>query len=344
MAVTMSSGPEIFGVTSAGEKVHRVRIAAGGLTASIISWGAVIQDLRLAGHDWPLTLGYRDFADYEAHVSYFGAVAGRNANRVRGGRFRIDGVRYEIEPGAAERHGLHGGTQGYARRAWQLADHGPDFVTLTLHDADATMGFPGTVDATCTYRIAAPSTLVVELGAVSDKPTLCNLAQHAYFNLDDGGETPAGGHRLVIDAGAYLPTDAELVPTGAVIPVDGTPYDFRTPRLVHGGDAGQPFTYDTNFCLASARGPLQRAAWVQGARSGVEMEVWTTEPGLQFYAGQYIKPEGKSLVSRPYQPFSGFCLEAQVWPDAANRPYFPQALLRPGAPYRQRTEFRFRSA
>ena len=336
-------GPEVFGVTGAGETVHRVRTAAGDLSASIIDWGAVIQDLRLQGHDAPLTLGYQTFADYEANVSYFGAVAGRNANRTRDGRYMIDGRRYEIEPGAPERHGLHGGTQGYARRPWRLIDHGSDVVVLGLTDRDGTMGFPGNVDVMCTYRILPPATLSVEFIASTDQPTLCNLAQHAYFNLDDGGATPAGGHRLIIDAGAYLPTDEELVPTGVVMPVDGTPYDFRMARRLHGEDEAKPFGYDSNFCLSAGRGPLKRAAWVQGAHSGVEMEVWTTEPGLQLYAGEHIGPQGMGMLGRPYGPFAGFCLEAQVWPDAANRPYFPQALLRPGELYRQVTQFRFRA-
>ncbi|MBL8582306.1 MAG: galactose mutarotase, partial [Rhizobiaceae bacterium] len=328
MTEDRSSQAELFGTTAQGEQVLRVSIAAGNLAANIITWGAGIQDLRLAGHDRPLTLGYRSFADYEAYVNFFGAVAGRNANRVRDGRFRLDGVAYEIEPGTPSRHGLHGGTYGYARRVWKLVERGPDFVTLSLHDPDGTMGFPGTVDATCTYRIMAPASLVVEMTAATDKPTLCNLAQHAYFNLDDGGETSAGDHWLMIDAAAYLPTDDELVPTGVVAPLEGTPYDFRTARPLCGDDAAHPFRYDTNFCIRSARGEPKRAAWVQGARSGVEMEVWTTEPGLQFYAGHYIAPGGDSLTGRPYQPFSGFCLEAQVWPDAPNRPYFPQSVLR----------------
>jgi aldose 1-epimerase len=336
--------PEVFGVTGAGETVHRVTIAAGNLSARVISWGAVIQDLRLAGHEPSLTLGYDNFSDYEANVSYFGAVAGRNANRTAHGRFRIDGRRYEIEPGAPRRHGLHGGTNGYARRAWRLAANGSDFVTLALSDADGAMGFPGNMEVTCTYRVVPPGTLQVEFTATTDQPTLCNLAQHAYFNLDDGGAGPAGDHRLQIEAGAYLPTDRELVPTGVVMPVEGTPYDFRTARPLHGGDAQKPFGYDSNFCLSASRGPLRRAAWTQGARSGVEMEVWTTEPGLQLYAGEHIKPAGTGLIGRAYQPFSGFCLEAQIWPDAANRPYFPQALLRPGETYRQKTEFRFRAA
>ena len=149
-------------------------------------------------------------------------------------------------------------------------------------------------------------------------------------------------HRVAIFAGAYLPTDADQIPTGAVLPVDGTSLDFRQARPIRlDGEAGH-VRYDHNFCLAPARGPLRQAAWVQGATSGVEMEVWTTEPGVQFYTGQHIGARAPGLGGTGYHPFSGFCLEPQVWPDAPNRPYFPQATLSPGETYHQVTEYRFR--
>jgi aldose 1-epimerase len=334
--------PEKFGATPDGQPVRRMTIAAGKLSANIITYGAIIQDLRLAGHDASLTLGFDHFRDYLDHITYFGAVAGRHANRIRDGRFSIDGVAYAIEPDHPERNGLHGGSGGYARRNWTLSDFGPDFVTLTLTDHDGTMGFPGTLEVGCTYRISAPGTLSVEFIATTDRPTLCNLAQHAYFNLDDGGSTASSGHLLQIDADSYLPVDDRLIPTGEIRPVQGTAFDFGTPREINA--AAEPFPYDHNFCLARERRDLTRAALAKGARSGVEMEVWTTEPGLQFYAGHYIKPAGVGLEGRRYEPFAGFCLEAQTWPDSPNHPDFPQAVLRPGETYRQLTEFRFGKA
>ncbi len=337
----MSSREDLFGVAPGGEPVRRVTISGGGLTATFLSWGAVLQDLRLDGHAAPLTLGFERFEDYLKHINYFGAVAGRHANRIRDGRFTIDGAEYQIEPERPEAHGLHGGSGGYARRNWQIDDVGPDFLTLSLRDPDGTMGFPGTLDARCTYRLRAPGALSIVLSATTDRPTLCNLAHHAYFNLDDGGASDTLDHTLQIDADGYLPVDQELIPTGEVRPVADTVFDFRLPRRLGPAEGGEGLRYDNNFCLSAGRGPLRQAAVARGAVSGVEMQVWTTEPGLQFYAGHHLGPESAGLGGRRYLPFSGLCLEAQIWPDSPNWRHFPQALLRPGEVYRQETEFRF---
>jgi aldose 1-epimerase len=336
----MSAG-EAFGTLASGETVRRMKLSGGGLTASILSFGAIIQDLRIDGHDAPLVLGYERLEDYLANINYFGAVAGRNANRLRDGRFSIDGREYRVD-GPPEAQGLHGGALTYARRDWSVVETAPDRVVLALRDPDGMMGFPGTLDVRCAYEVSGQGVFSVEFTATTDRPTLCNPTQHVYFNLDDGGASPILDHVLEIDADAYLPTDSTLIPTGEIRPVAGTPHDLRAPRRIafeHAG--GQLLRYDSNFCLARQRRPLTRAARATGARSGVGMEVWTTEPGLQFYAGHYILPSDAGLGGRAYAPFSGFCLEAQVWPDAPNHDDFPQAVLRPGEIYRQRTEFRF---
>lgn len=333
---------EIFGTTAEGEPVRRISIAAGGLSARILTWGAVVQDLRLAGHDAPLVLGFDRFAEYPALSPYFGAIVGRHANRIRDGRFALDGKRHQIDPAHPERHGLHGGSDGFFKKVWAVAGQGVDFVTLELHDPDGSMGFPGGMNVRCTYRLKIPGALSVELTATSDEPTLCNLAQHSYFNLDDGGAGDILDHRLMLNASAYLPVDEATVPTGVVKPVDGTPFDFRLARLIRMENEGEQLAYDHNFCLAASRGALKQAAWVQGASSGVEMEVWTTEPGLQLYVGQHLRPDGEGLGGRRYKAFAGLCLEPQTWPDSPNRAYFPQAVLWPGEIYRQTTEYRFR--
>ncbi|RWO87370.1 aldose epimerase family protein [Mesorhizobium sp.] len=333
---------EVFGTTQAGEAIRRFSIRGGGLTANIIGLGAIIQDLRLAGHDAPLVLGYDRFEPYETDTAFFGAVVGRYANRIRDGRFTIAGQRYQTERNFLDKHTLHGGSQGFSHRPWEVSLHGRDFVTLTLHDPDGTMGFPGALDVTCTYRLKIPGTLSVELTATCEEPTLCNLTQHSYFNLDDGGAGDVLDHRLMLNAGAYLPVDGDLIPTGVVKPVDGTPFDFRQARPLRMEGEGKQLPYDQNFCLASTRGPLKLASWAQGANSGVEMELWTTEPGVQLYTGQYLAPPSPGLGAVHYKAYSGFCLEPQVWPDAPNRPYFPQATLWPGQIYHHVTEYRFR--
>lgn len=337
----MSGQAGEFGRTPEGETVHRVSIVGGGLRASIMEWGAAVQDLRLDGHDAPLVLGFETFDPYPQHSPYFGATAGRYANRIRGGKFVIDGQRFQADTNFLGKHMLHGGAKGLGKRLWRIAEAGADFVVLKILDPGAQPGFPGNLDVTCTYRLRTGGVLAVELEATTDAPTLCNFAHHSYFNLDDGGWSDILGHRLMIPAGAYLPVDDELIPTGVVQPVDGTEFDFRLAREIRSVDEQIP--YDHNFCLAAARGPLKLAAWAQG-RSGVEMEVWTTEPGLQFYAGHKLAREVPGLGGRRYAAYAGFALEPQVWPDSPNRPYFPQAILRPGETYRQTTEYRFRMA
>lgn len=324
-----------------GEAVHAFAITGGGLSARILTFGAVVQALRIDGHAAPLVLGFERLEHYLDQSPFFGAIVGRCANRIARASFILDGERHPTDTND-NGNTLHGGSDGLFRRVWRVAAAGEDFVTLAIHDPDGAMGFPGALDVACTYRLKAPATLSVELAATCDRPTLCNLAHHSYFNLDDGGRGDILGHRLSIAASAYLPVDEDLLPTGSVLPVEGTDFDFQLARPIRLGKAGEEVDYDHNFCLAAARGPLRQAAWAQGAMSGIEMEVWTTEPGLQFFSGRFADRSVPGLDGIVYRAFAGFCLEPQVWPDSPNRPYFPQAVLRPGEEYRQATEYRFR--
>jgi len=330
-----------FGQTADGELVEKLTISGGGLTASVISWGAALQDLRLEGHPPPLVLGFEGFDDYAAHSPHFGAIAGRYANRIRQGRFAIDGERFQADTNFLGRHLLHGGSAGTGKRVWTVEDHGTDFVRLGYLAGDGEMGFPGALALTCTYRTLDGGRLAIELTGETDAPTLCNLAHHSYFNLDDGGRSPVLDHRLQISADAWLPVDDELIPTGRVVPVEGTPFDFRQPRRI--GDGGAQ-SYDHNFCLSAGRVPLRRVARLEAARSGLAMETWTTEPGIQFYDGARVARDVPGLGGVSYGAHAGLCLEPQIWPDSPNRPYFPQAVLRPGETYRQVTEYRFSAA
>ena len=332
---------EAFGVAPDGQPVHRVRIAGGGLQAAIITWGAVIQDLRIDGHPAPVVLGFDSFDDYAAHSPYFGAVAGRFANRIGGGKFTIDGKACRGDKNFLGKHLLHGGAMGIGKRVWSIGDVGEDFVTLTLRDADGEMGFPGNLDIACTYRLKPDGILSCDLGAVTDRPTPCNLALYSYFNLDDGGASEALDHLLQVDAGDVLPVDEEMIPTGRIASVEGTDFDFRVSRPIRREIGGEQLRYDHNWCLGLSKQPCRRVATLRGARSGLAMEVWTTEPGIQFYAGHKVARDVPGLGNRRYGPFAGICLEPQNWPDSPNHPQFPQAVLRPGDTYRQTTEYRF---
>lgn len=332
---------EQFGTTGDGESVYRVTITGGGLTTSVISWGAVIQDLRLEGHEPPLVLGFERFEDYQAHSPYFGAIAGRYANRIRDGRFEIDGRSYQVDTNFLGKHLLHGGAHGIGKRNWQIAGTSENSVKLTLRDPDGVMGFPGNLDVSCTYSLEQNGTLCVILEAETDAPTLCNLAHHSYFNLEDGGSGDILDHTVKIAADRYLPVDEELIPTGEVPNVAGTAFDFQSPRAIGLPVDGPPVDYDHNFCLSEDRTELRDVAWIEAPRSGVSMGIATTEPGLQFYSGSKVAREVPGLGGRVYRAFAGFAMEPQVWPDAPNNPGFPQAILRPGENYRQVSEFRF---
>lgn len=329
---------EVFGRLADGSAVQRLRISGGGISAAILTWGAVVQDLWLEGHAAPLVLGFEAFDAYPAHSPYFGAIAGRYANRIRDGRFVLDGRVVQVETNFLGRHLLHGGARGIGKRLWRIADAGPDRLRLEITDPDGHAGFPGTLEIACTYRCTPAGSLSVTLEAATDAPTLCNLAHHSYFNLADGGATEALGHELTVAAGEYLPVDAELIPTGEVAPVAGTAFDFRSPRALDAAGRAAA-AIDHNFCLATARRGLAFAARL-AARGGAAVEVFTTEPGLQVYTGAKLAPPVAGLGGRHYGAFAGVALEPQVWPDSPNHPAFPQAVLHPGERYLQLTEYR----
>ncbi len=333
----MKNNLSTFGEMPCGESAYRIEIAAGGLSAAIITYGAAVQELRLMGFDRSLVLGLNTLEDYIVHSPHFGAIAGRVANRIAYGKFSIDGVSYQADQNIDGTHTLHGGAEGFGVRNWQIEDLGSDFVTLRLESGDGDMGFPGNMIARCRYSITEDQGLRVELSAESDAPTLCNLAHHSYFNLD--GEGDILGHEIMIDAGEITEMSDALLPTGNLLDVGGTMFDLRELRQVSIGKADGSLRYDHNYCLSRARVPLRRVAKVRGA--GIEMDVLTTEPGLQFYDAAKLATPVSGIDGRTYGANSGLCLEAQFWPDAPNHENFPDITLRPGETYRQITEYRF---
>jgi aldose 1-epimerase len=333
---------DIFGEMPNCDPVGAVEIAGGGLKATILSYGSLLYDLRLKGHDAPLVLAYADFADYLEHSPYLGANAGRSINRIRDGLLTIDGVTHQLEQNFLGKHNLHGGSNGIGTRNWRFAAVSKDEAVLEIRCPDGNMGFPGNLDVRATYRLSGKGVLSVELEAVTDKPTICNLAHHSYFNLEDGGRTSILDHFLQINAEAYTPVDEALIPDGCVLPVAGTDFDFRKLRPVRRERGGIQVIYDCNYCLTSARSNAMRlAATAKAPGSGVTMECFTGEPGIQFYAGNTMARPALSPGGYAYQAYSGFCLETQVWPNSPSLPYFPQTILRPGDLSRQVTEYRF---
>ena len=248
-----------------GEPVTEVSIGNGALSATVISWGAVLRDLRFAGHRAPLVLGFERLDDYLRHSPHCGAIAGRYANRIRNGRFSLDGVEYRLDRNQNGRHHLHGGARGFGVRPWRLAAHDRTSVTLELSSAAGDQGYPGQLDARCVYRVADPATLVVELSAVCDAPTVVNLAHHSYFTLDGGDQVL--DHGLQLAAERYTPVDADLIPTGEILSVADTPYDFRRLRPLRAEPGRAAVCLRHQLCVG--RRAVRRAA-VYGQTAGAK--------------------------------------------------------------------------
>ena len=335
----MSSEREIFGQTANGETVYRVELRGGGLKAKVMTWGSVIQDLRLDGHEPPLVLGFDTFEPYPLYSPYFGASPGRNANRIANGRFMLDGQEIQLDRNERGVTHLHGGTGNIGKSNWSIVDLAEDRVVLRIVDPAGRAGYPGNCEITATYHLRDDGVLSVIYDSTTDAPTPANVCQHSYFNLD--GRDDALGHDLMIAAAHYLPTDEAQVPTGELRPVVGTPFDFRQMSPMRRVENGEQVLFDHNFCLSRARMPKRPVALARSLNSGVSLEVRTSEPGVQFYAGFKVNAPVPGLDGRKYGPFAGFCLETQVWPDAVNHADFPPSILRPGETLRQETDYVF---
>lgn len=324
---------EIFDHLPDGRPVHRVKLHDGRLSASILTFGAIVQDLRLAGLPFPLVLGADRIAPYLGPMRYFGGIVGRYANRIGGGRFRINEQTFQLSRNQDGKHCLHGGTIGSAERLWDIRSLRSDSVTLTLTLADGEMGFPGQMSVDLIISLTQDR-LCFDLKATSDRDTICSFAHHGYFVLDGSGSI--AGHRLEMAADSVLEIDADLIPTGAIVPVSQAGLDFRTARSLHN------LALDHNFCVSNTRTALRPVARLWSDLSKLAMQIETTEPGLQVYTANHLPVPGLvGLGGRSYGRHAGVALEAQNWPDAPNHPAFPSALLRAGDAYQQRTTYGF---
>ena len=349
-----------FGQTPAGRTAQLFTLQnAAGFRADIADYGGTIVRLFApdrAGKFDDITLGFESVGDYIAHSPYFGALIGRFGNRIAHGRFTLDGQTHELpinnRPGGIGSH-LHGG-DGYDKVFWQaepFASADGPALRLTYLSRDGEQGYPGNLAVTVVYTLTAQNELRMDYSATTDRATPVNLTNHAYFNLAGDGSGDILGHELMVHASRYTPVDAGLIPTGELAPVAGTPFDFRTPRLV-GERINSPDLqlihaggYDHNFVLDRADGgnatPLSLAATVHEPRSGRVLEVLTTEPGVQFYSGNFLDGSVPGKNGHRYPHRNGFCLETQHFPDSPNRPSFPSTILRPGETYRTTTVYRF---
>ncbi|SDR24628.1 aldose 1-epimerase [Rhizobiales bacterium GAS113] len=341
-----------LGMLPDGRAVREVELTtAAGAKARIMELGAVLRDLTVklpTGRDQRVVLGFETPDIYDGHSQHAGAIAGRYANRIAHGRFSLDGHAYQLPLNEAGRHSLHGGAMGFNRRLWSIVEHGPNAVTFALSSSAGDQGYPGNLRVWCRYELVEPATLALDLTATTDAATVVNLAQHSYFNLD--GSEDVRDHELMIAADFYTPTDNELIPTGEILSVIGTPYDFRQTRPIRHMPQGAstPFGYDINFVLRRSQVErshgLALAATLVSKVNGLTLVQWTTEPGLQVYDGHAMRIAAPGHEGRRYGAAAGLALEAQLFPDGPNRAHFPNAALRPGETYRQRTEYRFVSS
>ncbi len=315
---------------------------ASGLQATILTYGATIAALAAGG--WNVVLGFPSLEGYR-RAANFGSTVGRYANRIGGARFTLDGVDHRL-PANQPPNTLHGGPRGFDKVVWRVGDvdAGATPAVELLHvSPDGDQGFPGRMEARVRYTLAADA-LRIDYTATADRATVVNLTNHSYFNLTGSPDSNVLGHELMIDADSFTPVDATLIPTGEIRPVAGTPFDFSRPTPIgarigaHDEQLRLGGGYDHNFVLRHTigEGP-ELAARVREPATGLTMEVWTTEPGVQFYSGNFLDDS----PGRPFPHRHGFCLETQHFPDSPNKPAFPSSVLRPGETFRSTTLFRF---
>ncbi|MEZ5978657.1 MAG: aldose epimerase family protein [Planctomycetota bacterium] len=321
-----------------------------GSTATITNYGGIVTSLRVPDRDGRLgdvVLGYDTLDGYLTSSPYFGCITGRYCNRIAKGRFELDGKAYQLATNNGPNH-LHGGVKGFDKRVWEprafVTPEGPS-LELTYSSPDGEEGYPGTLDVVAVYTLTNDGALRVDFSAATDAPTVCNLTHHSYFNLRGRGDVL--DHVLSIPANRFVPVDDTGIPTGELAPVDDTPFDFRRPtRIGERIDAESEQIrngagYDHNWVVAGATGNFRLHATVRDPESGRVMMVFSSEPGLQFYTGNFLDGSITGKGGRTYERRDAFCLEPQRFPDSPNHPDFPSATLRPGETYRHTIEYRF---
>jgi aldose 1-epimerase len=325
-----------------------VLTGAGGLVAKVITYGATLNELDApdrAGKLDDVVLGFDTIDGYLSKEPYFGAIVGRVGNRIAKGRFTLDGRTYQLALNDGPNH-LHGGLKGFDKVVWnaQVVPGDTPSVRLSYLSKDGEEGYPGNCAVTVTYSVTGANELRIDYSVTADKDTPVNVTNHSYFNLGGPENGDILGYELTLDADRFTPVDSTLIPTGELEPVDGTPMDFRKPTVIgaHLREVGgNPVGYDHNFVVDGGGGRLAPVATVYDPRSGREMEVSSTEPGVQFYTGNFLDGTivGKKGVA--YRQYWALCLETQHFPDSVNHPNFPSYVLKAGETYRSTTVFRF---
>jgi len=321
------------------------------MEVKIINYGGIITSIRVPdrhGNMANVVLGFNNLHDYETQSPFFGCITGRYANRIAEGKFTLDGVDYTLAQNDGS-NSLHGGLKGFDKAVCNATDLN-GALELTHLSPDMDEGFPGKLNVKVTYALTDQNELVIDYAATTDKPTIVNLTNHSYFNLLGDGMGAIYDHILMLNADYYTPTNYNLIPTGELAPVEGTPFDFRLPKVIGPGQRSSheqiraAHGYDHNFVLARPSADdasLMLAARVYELQTGRIMEVWTTEPGIQFYAGNFINATLVGTSGHIYRQSDGLALETQHYPDSPNQPHFPTVRLDPGQTYHTTTIYKF---
>ncbi|MEW6159698.1 MAG: aldose epimerase family protein [Verrucomicrobiota bacterium] len=338
-----------FGRLPDGQSVQLFTLSnSAGVVARITNYGAILTELHTpdrSARSVNVVLGFDNLDPYLRGHPYFGATTGRVANRIAKGRFTLNGQEYVLAINNGPNH-LHGGLKGFDKVLWDAkalpATETAAAVQFSYLSPDGEEGYPGNLAVEVKYTLTEQNALRIDYAATTDKATLINLTNHSYFNLAGAGDVL--GHEVLLAADRYTPVDDSLIPTGEIASVEGTPLDFRAPVAL-GAHINllkpNPGGYDHNFVLNSGGGALAFCARVREPKTGRLMEVWTTEPGVQLYTGNFLDGSLVGISGVRYAQHTGFCLETQHFPDAIHHPHFPSTILRPGEPFRSSTEFRF---
>lgn len=328
-------GKDVFLYTLTNSKGNQVQISNYGGT--ITHWTAPDK----AGNKSSIVLGFDSLSGYLAHPPYFGALVGRYGNRIGNAQFTLDGKAYKLAANNGK-NSLHGGLKGFDKQVWDASTENDSTPVLTLKyvSKDGEEGFPGNLNVTVQYSLSDEDELKIEYSAETDKATPINLTNHSYFNLTGDVSNTILNHMLQINADNYTPVDTSLITTGEIKSVKGTPFDFTTPMKIGARIDQVKGGYDHNFVLNSKDGSLKQAAILTDSISGRQLEVFTTEPGLQFYTGNFLDGTLKNHDGKPINQHAALCMETQHFPDSPNKPGFPSAILKPGAKYHTVTVYK----
>jgi len=342
----MSFKEEKFGITPEKQDVTLYTLTNGSMTVKITNFGGIVTELWVPDKKGALkdiVLGFDDLGQYVREHPYFGCIVGRYANRIAAGRLRIDSVEYKLATNNNGNH-LHGGNKGFDKAVWKAkpsVKNNSVILELRHQSKDGEEGYPGNLSITVVYTLNDKNELSVSYEAATDMSTVVNLTHHSYFNLGGAGDGDVLGHLITMNADKYTVVNQSLIPTGELRSVQGTPMDFRKPSTIGSRIKEVEGGYDHNYVLNRTGDGLELGAKVNAPGSGRTMEVWTTEPGMQFYTGNFLDGSLAGKKGKKYLKHYGFCLEAQHYPDSPNRPEFPATTLRPGQTYRQQTTYKF---